>query len=536
MVVTGNFPAKFDRLMVMKKTKPSVLSRGIDFLVEHEWLVILLFVIFLLRIPTLFEPNWYGDEEIYLVMGQGLRKGLVFYRDIFDHKPPIIYMLAALVQTVFWFRMLLLVVHGISVVYFAKLSELLNKNRVSVLVSTVAYALLSTIPLLEGNIANGENFMTVPALIAMYLIYRSTKTSTKATSNWTYLLVGGLFSLAFLVKVPIGFDFVAGGVFWWIFAQKDLTLWHSVQRFFRKEIWLMLLGFFVPILSSVVYYKMVGAIEPYVRSALLQNIGYIESWRGGESTSMLANPLVWRMLLILGFVLVAWQLKKYAGVSKNILFLSIWLLLSIYGAVLSNRPYPHYLLQPLVPAMLVGGLLIDAFLQKTLKRDIFLASMSLVIGGVILGEVGFGNYPTVSYYKNFWQYATGQKTQEEYKRYFPASLLRNEKIATYIRERTDPQEKIFIWGEEPAIYDMADRLPVGRYIVSFHIRDFPNGYTETYEALLKEKPRYILVIPSQVPPFPELEAMLTTDYAQVETIEDVLVYLRMEPQLVLRVF
>ena len=81
---------------------------------------------------------------------------------------------------------------------------------------------------------------------------------------------------------------------------------------------------------------------------------------------------------------------------------------------------------------------------------------------------------------------------------------------------------------------MADRLPVGRYIVSFHIRDFPNGFNDTYRALLEEMPRYIVVIPSQVPEFPELEIMLQTDYLLVEQIDDVLIYKLVEPLAIYR--
>src|SRR3989344_3742093 len=56
------------------------------------WLVVFSVV---LRITSWFEPYWYGDEGIYLVLGQALRRGLVFYRDIHDNKPPLLYLLAA---------------------------------------------------------------------------------------------------------------------------------------------------------------------------------------------------------------------------------------------------------------------------------------------------------------------------------------------------------------------------------------------------------------------------------------------------------
>ena len=48
-------------------------------------LIIVLVGIFLLRIPSFWEPYWYGDEGIYLAIGQALQRGAVLYRDIWDN-------------------------------------------------------------------------------------------------------------------------------------------------------------------------------------------------------------------------------------------------------------------------------------------------------------------------------------------------------------------------------------------------------------------------------------------------------------------
>ena len=61
----------------------------------HEWLVVVLCASVLLRIPSWFEPYWYGDEGIYLTIGQALRKGVILYSQIHDNKPPLLYMMAA---------------------------------------------------------------------------------------------------------------------------------------------------------------------------------------------------------------------------------------------------------------------------------------------------------------------------------------------------------------------------------------------------------------------------------------------------------
>src|SRR6267154_2662061 len=63
------------------------------------WVVIVLCVFFIfLRFPSVIEPYWYGDEGVYEVIGQAMDHGSVLYRDIWDNKPPLIYVIYALSQ------------------------------------------------------------------------------------------------------------------------------------------------------------------------------------------------------------------------------------------------------------------------------------------------------------------------------------------------------------------------------------------------------------------------------------------------------
>src|SRR3989344_7975990 len=91
----------------------------------NEGFILILLLVIILRIPSLAEPYWYGDEGIYLTLGQALRKGLVFYRDIHDNKPPLLYLLAGLAGNVFYFRLLLLAWFSVTVSVFFRLMHLL---------------------------------------------------------------------------------------------------------------------------------------------------------------------------------------------------------------------------------------------------------------------------------------------------------------------------------------------------------------------------------------------------------------------------
>src|SRR4030042_6518387 len=83
---------------------------------KKYWILgIMLFIIFILRFPSLFEPYWYGDEGIFAAVGQNLNHGGILYQTAWDNKPPMIYLTyAAIFKTLgvsmFNLRMIALIV------------------------------------------------------------------------------------------------------------------------------------------------------------------------------------------------------------------------------------------------------------------------------------------------------------------------------------------------------------------------------------------------------------------------------------------
>ena len=54
------------------------MKKILGFIERHEILLIILCAVALLRLPGLFEPSRYADEDIYLTIGQGLARGGCF--------------------------------------------------------------------------------------------------------------------------------------------------------------------------------------------------------------------------------------------------------------------------------------------------------------------------------------------------------------------------------------------------------------------------------------------------------------------------
>src|SRR3989344_271102 len=119
---------------------------------ESLILFLILFVFSLLRFPSLFEPNWYGDEGIYQVLGHAIREGRILYSGIWDNKPPLLYLTYALVDANQFLIRFLSYLAGLFAVFgFYLLSKLLFKNAIARFLATGIFALLFSLPAKEAN-------------------------------------------------------------------------------------------------------------------------------------------------------------------------------------------------------------------------------------------------------------------------------------------------------------------------------------------------------------------------------------------------
>lgn len=485
------------------------------------WLLWVLILVFVLRIPSFFEPFWYGDEMIYLTLGEALRRGLVFYRDIHDNKPPLLYLLAAVAGNVFWFRVILTFWTLTTVYFFWRLARLLFvRSQKLVKIAVTSFAILTSIPLLEGNIANAEVFMIGPIILGFWLLFEKGLTQTRI------FLAGLAFGLAALFKIPASFDLAAIGVFW--LAGLSLTKLKSKDLWeFAQKVLFLAAGFLLPILVTILYYWIAGALERYLVAALAQNVGYLSSWRvptDGQTFFDRNGPLLTRggiTLLISGVAAYLYQKKR---VSSGFFFVSSWFAFSLFGALLSERPYPHYLIQ-VVPSfsLLLGVLFAGA------ARERFYPLPLLAFLGVALIFYKFGYYAVFPYYENFLLWTTGSRSNTAYFASFDRRVPRTYEVASYISRHTTLEEPIFVWGNDTAIYALSRRLPPGRYVAAYHINDFA-GQEETISALRSSPPSYIVLIEGERD-FPQLEAYIEESFILIQEVEDAQLYKRVSPEI-----
>lgn len=465
-----------------------------------NWLVLILVLCFILRIPSFFEPFSYGDEMIYLTLGEAIRRGVTLYKSIHDNKPPLLYFLAAIAGNVFWFRVILAAWASATIVVFWKLTQkIFPKGLLRQQVATIFFAVFTTIPLFEGQIANAENFMLLPTISA-FLLALTLKRTVK-----NIFIIGVFFSFATLFKVPAVFDVPALVVYW--FATSKLDKKNLINL--GKNTLFLAAGFLTPIGLTFVWYFIRGTFSEYFIAAFAQNVGYLSSWRPEDvSKSFITRnlPLILRGSIVMGGVGILYLYRK--KLSKSFILATVWALTSLFAATLSERPYPHYLLQAVPSISLLFAILADA----KVKEQVY-TIVPILLFVFVPVYYKYYEYSSVSYYKRFLEFASGRTSRQEYFERFDGNVNRNYKIASFIVESSNPNEKIFVWGDSPPIYALSRRFPPMKFVATYHILDF-SSYSETIKNLEKDNPTFIVVLPNS-PSFTQLSSFLDEKYIKV---------------------
>lgn len=460
-------------------------------------IIAIVFIFCLLRIPSLIEPEWYGDEGIYQVIGSSLNQGGLLYRDIWDNKPPLLYLYYGLVNGDLFLIKLLSLVFGAAavVVFFYLSSQLFQKKLFPMIISTSLFAVFFGAPILEGNIANAENFMLFPILLSLFLIIRLTSKS----SPFLPITSGLLLSFAFLTKIVAVFDLCAFIVILFSlrfysrqttdikshFLQKPRNLMRSM----RQEA-LLILAFCIPIVITGLYFLLVGAFGDFMRAAFSQNIGYV-GWKnylqlnlGFINISIPQGILILKTMLLIAAVMGLVSSRGRFSVAALVIY--IWLTFSTFNAFFSGRPYTHYILVLLPSLCLLAGLAVG-------NRKRMLAHFTVFVVIIAFVYANFDYYrKNTMYYLNYVSYVMGQKPVNEYQAFFDGDTPKNYAISQFIKENTLKTDNVMIVSNSSTIYFMANKLPPGRYIVAYHIEFYKNAILETKKALDNKKPKYII--------------------------------------------
>jgi hypothetical protein len=456
---------------------------------EIWFLLVASLIFFFLRLPSLFEPDWYGDEGIYQALGIGIKAGRILYRDIFDNKPPLLYLFYSIVDSdQFLIRLLSLIFGLLSVIVFYYLCKRLFANLKASIIATTVFAILFGLPLIEGNIANAENFMLLLNISVGLLILKSLDTKIPNTKYRILLIAGLILGLSFIIKIVAIFDFAAFAAFLFFanYSKRLLDIFKFeiiVEEI--KSLMPFIIGFSIPMIITVIYFLLNHAFKDFLTATFFSNIVYVGY---GNKFIIPQGFLIFKLILLGSFsLLIFWKRKAYG---LPFAFATLWLGFSLFNAFFSQRPYTHYVLVLLPAFCLIIGLFM---LNKNFSKVAGVIMLSTFI--VVLLNFSFYT-KTIFYYQNFSKFILGKQSVTSYQKFFDGSTPRDYEIASYIDLHAKKSDNIFLWGNNAQVYKMVDKLPPGKYTTAYHITGYKDGLLNTNTGLKINKPRFIILMPN----------------------------------------
>ncbi|HLA03740.1 MAG TPA: glycosyltransferase family 39 protein [Patescibacteria group bacterium] len=470
---------------------------------------LILFATFLLRFPSLFEPFWYGDEGIFAAIGRNLNLGGTLYQTSWDNKPPMIYLTYAAIfklfdVSMFWLRLTTLAfVLATATAIYEIARQVFGKNRA--LLATIIFGVLTSLRIIEGNLALTEIFMILPITLAMLFVIKR---------NFDYLSLFGagiLFAVASLYKQVGAFEAAALGIFLF-FISKNLA------DFIKKGL-VLSLGFVIPYGATIAYFAPKHLVDDYVFAAYTYYRIYL-----GESPKYALLINILKFLPIITAIAYGFY-KKIKGEVGILHLILLWTAFSFLGSYFSGRTYGHYLVQA-TPALSL--ILASITLKPKLKTVQIGFAILFFLPLIFLTKLLFTDFLSggpinqIKYFQNFADYSTGEKGVDEYNNYFDRNVNTIMALADFLKINQGYGESVYIWGDYPWLYAIADLKNPSRYVTSFHVFGVPEGQNEVIGNLVKNPPKYIIKPESSIGYFPDLEKFIAQGYTSggfVETSE-----------------
>ena len=470
--------------------------------------------VFIAHVPSFFHRLLDGDEAIYGSIAALMNTGSPLYAEGgVDNKPPGIFWVYATTYRAFGTYQMtavhvvaLIAVAATCVVLFIAARQLAGAR------AGVLAALFYGVMTAAGNprllAANTEVFMMLPLSASFLLMLRR-------QWLWSALLL------------------VAAGAFRQSAAINVLLVPLAIYFLERREAWLKAVALSAAGIAA-------GLLLGAAVLALTGSLPGFWTWTVGSLTQYASTnwtpDLVWLRAKdsVVPFVLeqgamwiaaIAWVLR-WRRLDSSHLMVVAWLGLSAIGSLAGGHLSWHYFIQVMGPLAMLAAFAIDSALRTPLRKRVAMVAAL----GVAIPALGWGAYDV------FADPLTYDWTPP---------IAHHELVAAYIRDHTTPTDRVFVWGDWPALYVESDRLMASRF--PGFLRGFargsgrpPNNWDTTPQVwpelaadLARHPPALIVDTAAAgwsdfagypMSNYPVLQNLVSTKYHRVATVDGVAIY------------
>jgi len=450
------------------------------------------------RLPSWWDPPWVNDEGTYFAVAQAMAHGYRLYADVWENKPPGLYLLYTAVYHLFGVSLLAvrllstLAVAVIVILTFCLACRV--AGRIASLTAALLCGLLFGVPFLEGTTGNAEVFLAALTASAAYLVVVRKCTAT----------AGAVVGIACLFKSVAVFDSIA--LLIWLVAQHQRGVWRYAAA-----------GSGV-IAATLVVTAFQGILPAMLTDAFWYDLAYVGQGNGGNLPSLL-------IIKVVALAIGSYRLRRAP-------FPYIWLLYAAAGVLLSGRFFGHYLLQAVTPLCLTLATVRD-WPPVPAKRILWALPLVIAAGAALSALGGYALQASghasilaerLQYYSNFTRYALGTESYCVYRGQLDDHVNRNLLVARAVR-RT-PYGTLLVWGNAPWIYVLSERLPATPYTSALRMPEIPGEVASLRRSIRDGRPVAVVVVQPADPSLGMAAVDLVRRYRRAWSYGGAVVYVR----------
>ena len=424
------------------------------------------------------------DSGVFLYVAWRWLNGSIPYRDVWDHKPPLIYLVDALgisltpdslwgvwlIQALFIFLTLWLLYTLLDAAF----------GRIAAIGGAIIF-ISGLLTILErGNVT--EEYALVFQILGFVLFARAQRDDFPTRASFWIGLCGG-----------IAFNFKQTTIGVWIaYSLILLAIRLSKRKNPLRDFLPLLAGWLIPSLFIILYFASQNALNDFWQQAYLYNFVYIGKHEGIRRLIpvFVKGFLYLQNGWVLYFSILGWLAALgYIWLKRTSLFIEahpliliafIDLPIEILLITISGRSILHYYLTPLPAMAILAGTLVytGPFLVEKIRqpdsRKIQSWAPGIVLAVILLGQVGqVTSYP-------------------EYGR----TLIANEyaPVIKYVSRNTKADDQVLVVGAESVINFLARREAPTRYVYQYPLALLGRRpmFEEYFNEILANKPVLII--------------------------------------------
>ncbi|MEL7193163.1 MAG: hypothetical protein AAFO96_12050 [Bacteroidota bacterium] len=425
---------------------------------QARWILFAAFLLMLgLRLPTLQIGMMDPDEAINVLIGQAICEGDLPYKDIIDHRTPLVFYLYAGVFALLGsgnlvaVHLFFLSMMGGLVYFIYRIGKLIATERVGAWAALVYVVASWSYSPGQMWAAQPEWPLTFFAALGIFLWLHFQKRPL-----WAFLLGGLCMGVAAMAKPPAVWTFMvlpSASMLQVLAREKKLATWFA-HNFLAGLMFLVPLGIFT------LYFSSKGILDVWYFYGWEYNIDYYMAVLSPERRlvnvvhlfgSFFKNKLLLLAFFLAGVSRLIYGVLKYGWkeILSPLYLILIWCFWDFLGTITGGRDFGHYIFQFLPAFSLCTGYTVERMYKWSRHTPSYhmlwkgatlvLISLALMLPMVLTARKYM--YPVL------WRMAN--------------PIL---PVSQYIKIHTDPTDQIFVWGFIPIYYVESGRQPASRFI------------------------------------------------------------------------